>query len=231
MNRLFVTGDTHNDIDINKLTTYQFPVQKELDRDDYLIIAGDFGGVWYGNQKDNWILNWHNNKNYTTLFVDGNHENFDALNTYKIENWHGGKVQFIRSNVIHLMRGQIYDICGYKVFTFGGASSTDKETRREHISWWAEENSSYAEQDEALQNLQKLNNTVDIIVSHAGPQDLSDVILQDRFRMKDPEENFLQYIADITTFKKWYFGHYHKDAEFLGKYTVLYQEVEEVKLQ
>ena len=40
---IYVTGDTHANIDIEKLNTTKFPQQKTLTKDDYLIICGDFG--------------------------------------------------------------------------------------------------------------------------------------------------------------------------------------------
>ena len=43
------------------------------------------------------------------------------------EQWEGGKVHFIRENVIHLMRGQMYRIQGKDFFVFGGARSHDIE--------------------------------------------------------------------------------------------------------
>lgn len=50
-----------------------------MTKDDYVIICGDFGGLWTfeeesSREKD--VLDWLNNKNFTTLFVDGNHENY-----------------------------------------------------------------------------------------------------------------------------------------------------------
>jgi hypothetical protein len=47
------------------------------------------------------------------------------LNAYPVEEWHGGKVHKIRPSVIHLMRGQVYELQGKKFFTFGGAQSHD----------------------------------------------------------------------------------------------------------
>ena len=70
-------------------------------------------------------MDWLDCKSFTTLFVDGNHENFDRLYEYPVEEWHGGKVHKIRPSVIHLMRGQIFEIEGKSIFTFGGASSHD----------------------------------------------------------------------------------------------------------
>ena len=47
------------------------------------------------------------------------------LRELPVEDWHGGTVQRVRPSVIHLMRGQVYDIAGKRFFTMGGASSRD----------------------------------------------------------------------------------------------------------
>ena len=44
--RIYITGDTHGDIDIHKLTADRWPEGLKLSRDDILIIAGDFGLVF-----------------------------------------------------------------------------------------------------------------------------------------------------------------------------------------
>ena len=48
--------------------------------------------------------------NFKKFLTDGNHENFDRLYAYPVEMWHGGKVHKIRPSVIHLMRGQIFEL-------------------------------------------------------------------------------------------------------------------------
>ena len=60
-----------------------------------------------------------NNGQHYLLMVS-NHENFDLLAQYPITEWHGGHVQFIRPHVLHLMRGQIFDINGFTFFCMGG---------------------------------------------------------------------------------------------------------------
>jgi hypothetical protein len=55
---------------------------------DYVIICGDFDGVWAKDEEskeEKYNLDWLNNKPFTTLFVDGNHENIDWLNSYLLE--------------------------------------------------------------------------------------------------------------------------------------------------
>lgn len=76
---IYVTGDTHANIDISKLNTKNFPQQKSLSKDDYIIVSGDFGLVWDGSAREIYWQDWLTNKNFTTLFIDGNHENFDIL--------------------------------------------------------------------------------------------------------------------------------------------------------
>lgn len=69
---------------------------------------------------------WFSEKKYTLLWIQGNHENYDMIAEYPIEEWHGGKVRHIvRDKVILLERGQVFEIEGKKFFTFGGASSHD----------------------------------------------------------------------------------------------------------
>ena len=89
---IFVTGDTHGEHDIHKLNTIGFPEQKGLTRDDYVIICGDFGVVWNDDACDRYWLEWLENKPWTTLWIDGNHENFDLLRKYPKEQWNGGMV-------------------------------------------------------------------------------------------------------------------------------------------
>ena len=67
---VFVTGDTHGDW-INRLNVDSFPEQKEMTKDDYVIICGDFGGVWNKGEYDKYVQNWYNERPWTTLFVDG----------------------------------------------------------------------------------------------------------------------------------------------------------------
>lgn len=102
---IYITSDTHGITDWEKLNTLNFPEQKFMNPDnDYVIITGDFGGVW-GDEDDDYVQKFYNSRNFTTLFIDGNHENHDLLDKYPVEEWHGGKVHKISERVIHLMRG------------------------------------------------------------------------------------------------------------------------------
>ena len=123
---VFATGDTHGNF--LRFRPENFPEQKNMTKSDYVIICGDFGGVWDGSRKERQTLDWLESLPFTVLFVSGNHENFDLLKVLPTEEWHGGKVQFIRPHVIHLLRGQVFEIEGYtfyyNIFTDQGTAAS-----------------------------------------------------------------------------------------------------------
>ena len=223
---IFVTGDTHGTEDFYKLHVFAGE-HPELTLDDFVIIAGDFGGIW-SNQTLVSDLRFYTQLPFTVLFVDGNHENFDLINTFPQEIWKGGKVHRIRENILHLMRGQVFEIEGKTIFTFGGATSIDRAFRTEGRSWWPQEVPSFEELDEGLANLKRYGNEVDYIITHScGERALTYPRLRIAAGIKItcPESHLLSNFEDIVKFRHWYFGHFHIDARLSDKYTVLYQEV------
>ena len=226
--RIFITGDTHGDIDWSKLNTTQFPVQKELTKSDYVIITGDFGAVWNGDRSDKYLQKNYNERNFTTLFVDGNHENFDLLNSYPVEMWNGGKIHRISDSIIHLMRGQVFTMGDKTFFTMGGASSTDKFRRREHISWWADEIPSKEELEEGINNLEKVDFNVDYVLSHCcGTSLLSQILFSYDSDTLTSYFDHLEFDFNLQ-FKHWYFGHYHRDKDIDNKYHCMYNRIIEL---
>ena len=225
---IFITGDTHGSIDFKKLEIFASE-NKELTKDDYMIICGDFGGVWNPQTLEQ-DLTKYINLPFTILFIDGNHENFDLLNEYEISNWNGGKVHFIEDNIIHLMRGQIFNIEGSTFFTMGGATSTDKKMRIENISWWKEEEISDEDITEAYKNLKKVNYKVDYVITHACSEDCYYYPLFRLGYYKSYRENrVLTNFKEMIDYKHWYFGHYHLDGIIDDKRTALYDEIIRIK--
>ena len=212
---IYVTGDTHGKHDIGKLSIEAFPQQEFLTRKDYVTIAGDFGMIFHGNTAEKQMLDYLQEKNFTTLFVDGNHENFRLLNSYPVEEWNGGKVHKIRPNVIHLMRGQVFNIDGKHIFTFGGATSIDKYCRTEGISWWPEELPSKEEEDEGLDNLDKAGWNVDYVITHGCPSAEHTKILAKygwpNQTDYDSLNKYLSVIKEKLSYQRWFCGHYHVD--------------------
>lgn len=220
----YVCGDTHGHIDLSKLATKRFKEGKTLTKNDYVLICGDCGVVWDLDSKyDEYIQEWYTKKKkWTTLFVDGNHENHDALDKYPVVDWNGGKVHKITDSLIHLMRGQVYTIDGHKIFTMGGAESHDKWDRKEGVSWWARELPSKTEYETALTNLEKHNNKVDYIFSHCASKSIQSLISS--YYENNPLTSFLELVEQYE-FKHWFFGHYHIDKRIDEKHTALYDQI------
>ena len=220
---IYITGDTHIPHDIGKLNSKSFPNQKVLTKDDFVIICGDFGGVWDNSRTDLYWRKWLSEKNFTTLFVDGNHENFHLLNEFQIENRFGGKVHVIAPDLYHLMRGEVFNIDGQKIFCMGGAASHDKMFRVQDINWWEEEMPTMQEMEYALKNLERNDWKVDYIVTHCAPKDTMRSI--QGWYENDAMTSFLQEVDSRCQYKHWYFGHYHTDKVIDDKHTVLYQKI------
>jgi len=220
---IYITGDLHGEIGIHKLNMRNFPQQKSLTKNDYLIILGDFGLIWNNDVEEKYWQNWLNNKNFTTLFIDGNHENFDLLNSMPEVEYMGGKAHQIKENIYHLMRGEIYIIEENKFFTFGGAMSTDKRDRKEYISWWKQEIPNWSEVENGFVNLEKNNWTVDYVLTHDAPNkaiySLNTTLYQDEVKA------ILNNFEEKIHCGKWYFGHHHIDKTIDNKYISVYNDI------
>lgn len=202
-------------------------IEKILTSNDKLIICGDWGYISDDSYRERQFLDFLSEKSYQMLWVDGNHENFDLLYNYPIEEWCGGKVHVIRRDkegapkIIHLMRGQVFEIEGKLVFTFGGAYSVDKYMRTPHKSWWPQEMPTDDEMNEAILNLSKHGNKVDFIITHAAP-----VNTMSKLRLCHPKEmplnNFLEWVRENVEYKHWYMGHLHREQDLWQNQTIVW---------
>ena len=217
---IYITGDTHGEL--GRFFGPQRLPDDSLTEEDYLIVAGDFGFVFQQcgtpyHAEERAALDALEEKPYTILFVDGNHENFDRLaSEFPEEDWHGGRVRRIRRNVLHLLRGYVYGIDGRRVFAMGGGYSHDRATRREGFDWWCDEMPSNEEYRRATRSLAEHQNRVDLIVTHTAP----DKVLFALGKAADPHEaeltGFLQWVMDTVSFDRWFFGHWHLDERLTG---------------
>lgn len=238
MNRVVVCGDTHGVLDTLKISNFQESSQR-LDDGDYLVICGDAGIVW---DKETLAesISYFESFGTNILFVDGNHENFDMLNSYKTTVWNGGKVHKISDKIYHLKRGQVFNIAGKTFLTLGGADSTDKELRTQGLNWWREESFDYDDFEEAYLNLQKYDFKVDYVISHSPNNELLQKVYEQltccgesvpyylQKKLKQTQtSNILQDVKEKITFKKWFCGHLHID-ENIEKYTILYSYLYEI---
>ena len=183
------------------------------------------------------------------IYITGDcHGNFERLYADPVEKWHGGKVHKIRPSVIHLMRGQVFELDGKKIFAFGGASSHDidggimepdapdykkkkkeldkgwKPYRINHLSWWKEEVPTEKEKEEGRRNLLKYNNEVDFIVTHCCASSTQALLSHGMYK-PDVLTDYLEEIRQTVKFKKWFFGHYHDNRNVNAEEILLWEQI------
>ena len=224
---IFISGDTHGSMGLPRFNMKNFPLQKELTKNDYMIITGDFGLVFSLDKEEEYWLNWLHKKNYVSLWIDGNHENHSMLDKMPVSIWNGGKVHFINDSVIHLMRGQVFNINGTKIFTFGGADSIDKANRTEGKSWWKREMPSNAEYEEGLDNLDKCDWKIDLVISHDCSTRVFEKLMAGLWVKSLTSINkYFEVLEEKLDYRQWYFGHYHEDRWIDDKHRLIYHNVE-----
>lgn len=228
---IYLTGDTHGGMDIHKLTTKNFPEGKTLTKDDYVVVLGDFGFLWHeGDKTDSYWLEWLDEKPWTTLWIDGNHENFDMIEALPQVPMFGNTVGKVTNSVFHLKRGIVYPIDGHKIFCMGGGLSIDKHLRQIGKSWWPQEIPNDEEWRTAWSNLLDAGMEVDYVFAHTCPTDVlacHGIVppLGCKNKLIDPVSLKLQDIAHALEFKVWYHGHLHYDTTKMGRFVSIYNQV------
>lgn len=226
---VYVFGDTHGTLEIDKIFPEKFPEGKDLTENDYVIVLGDWGipfithgPNWYFKTSDKTAVKILNSLPFTILFVDGNHDNHNFWEAQPRERGFGGTVQKLRGTdrVYHLMRGEYYTIDGHTFWVMGGAKSTDAHLRTFNVTWWEQEVPNAREMQHGVNTLIEHNGKVDYILTHTVPELGNRRIKIDdgstfQFYMNidnDPTRIFLRNIAKEFRYSKWFAGHYHIDA-------------------
>lgn len=219
---IYITGDTHAEIDFQKLITIR---NQKPSYEDYLIICGDAGICWSIEELPH-LKELYNSICCTIIYVDGNHENFAMLNQMPLVEYKGALMHQIDKHIFHVLRGEIMTLEGKTFLCIGGAVSIDKMYRTPYLSWWPEEEITQHDIDNAIENLGKVNNRVDYVITHCV--DSKTVVKVFGFR-RDICSDQLMFIDKLVTYQHWYFGHYHFDQKVSEKKTCLYQSIVEIK--
>ena len=222
----FLKGDIHG----NLFEIIDFINRFNLGKNDNIIILGDCGIAWRKDKKDlaQNIKLWNECGNGVKLyFIDGNHENFNILNSLPIEN-NMGK---IADNIYHLRRGQVYEFENKKILVCGGADSIDKYRRIENLTWWEEETIS----QETIDDIPAGH--YDYVLTHCCPRSifeknriyLSTLQFLDENKINHSSEDMLEQLKNKITFDHWFFGHYHINRNLDEKFTCLFEDFREVR--
>jgi len=244
----FVTGDTHGTYDIKKIHKWYNKALKKYnfdeDKKNNLFILGDWGALWHEKhephkfKKDLELQLKYAKKKYQLFVIPGNHENYNLINQLPIVEKFGGKMRKLTpyspynpdkyyGDIYLLERGEIYTINGQKILALGGALSQDRSLRTLNVDYWEEELWSIQEEYNCLDNLDKHNWNVDIVLSHTCPSFVGNYYLhklhgnnfnifgKNNGKTKEPTSVFFEHlIKEGLEFKEWHFGHWHDDFLF-----------------
>ncbi len=217
---VYITGDMHGNLE--RLYEKSF---RKLKSGDVLIVCGDFGYIFNGDKTEREVIDFLSTRRFVTAFVDGTHDNMDTINRARVTYWHGGMVHRIKGNLIHLMRGQIFEIEGNRYFTFGGGESTDKDMRVEGGTWWRQEIATPEEMAEGAKLLDENGRSVDYILTHEPPAPVKSAM---QLRRGETElitkiNGYFDQISRLCKFKHWYFGSLHEDRTITPKHTCVFK--------
>ncbi len=218
---LFFTGDIHGDIE-----RFKQSAANALQKEDCLIVCGDFGFIWDGSPQEQKQLKWIGARRYHTLFVGGCHDNYDLLAQYPQVDLFGGKARQISKNLYMLENGYVYTIGGEKLFAMGGAESseTPEAELREGINWWPAELPDVSVLDAARARLEAAGLEVDYVVTHDCPYSLRGSV-DSRATVINHLTAFFDEVQRKVKYKRWLFGFYHKDKAIAPYYQCLYKTI------
>ncbi len=194
---IYFLSDPHGDLSFTALDNYLENAKAE----DLLIILGDICLEFEQTKKNKAFTERFLNIDKKIAFLDGNHENFEYINSFPEEEWNGGRVHRLTDNIVHLMRGEIYEIEGNTFFTFGGCKSSAKW--KEIGLWFDGEEGTEAEFENAYRNLSKYNNKIDYILTHKRER------REYKEGVSEPLYNLCMFIEEKVDYKRWYSGHWH----------------------
>ena len=216
---VFYTGDIHGETRKIK----HFILLNNLERGDIIVILGDAGLNYYGNDKGDLSrkknLGKYGQFGITVFCIHGNHEmRPESIDTYKEMEWHGGTVYYEEKfpNILFAKDGEIYDLDGQSHIALGGAYSVDKFYRLQgHGKWFPDEQPSDEIKARVQNKLDSVNWNVDIVLSHTCPFKYTptETFLPfiDQSTVDTSTEHWLDDIEDKLQYKKWYCGHWHID--------------------
>ena len=219
---VYITGDMHGDQ--SRFNTKEI---KALQPGDTLIICGDFGFVWEDDNREKEFLKWLGSRKFNICFLDGPHDNFDRIYACRKTVFKGGLVHRISGSLYHMCRGQIFNIDGYKIFTFGGGESSDRDMRNDSKRWFKEELPSPEEMKTGAENLEENELKVDYIITHEPP-----TVVKKAIQLRSGKNAYVNllngYLEEVNRgveFDKWFFGSVHEDKQVTKKHIAVFEKV------
>lgn len=223
---VYYTGDIHGDPG----ALVSFAEENGLAEKDILVILGDVGANYYGDQRDRRCKDDLARIKPSILCIHGNHERRpETISTYRQKEWNGGTVWYEERHpsLLFAKDGEIFDLEGTQHLVIGGAYSVDKYYRLERgYLWFPDEQPS--EETKAYVEEQVSKHGFEIIISHTCPfkYEPIEAFLPaiNQSMVDDSTERWLDEIEEKASYKAWLCGHWHIDKR-VDKMRFLFHDV------
>lgn len=227
----YITGDCHGDFRKIELLCSLYKTCME----DVLIILGDFGLNYTLEKLDIERKRFLSQLPITILAIHGNHEARPfELETYRETKWKGGTVYVEETypNILFAKDGEIYALGNKRCIALGGAYSVDKHYRiLAGLPWFESEQPTEEIKQYVEKQLRQAEWKVDYIFSHTCPLVYEPTDLLSEFiswdKVDKSTEEWLSNIERKLDYKRWYFGHFHENREYLQA-EMLYEKIKEL---
>lgn len=226
MRYLFV-GDTHGEMDLGKLRGEEVAAL-ELGPRDALIHCGDFGAPW--RQDMDGVLAWWQARPYKVIINLGNHENYGWIKRQPVVKRYSCQGHDLGGNLFAPLPGEVAVIGGKRFWFYPGGYSIDFFLRQNGIDLFGDE---LLEKDQAERILASFfrRRVPDYVISHDGPREF--ILKHFGFPIGPPPDAYfshtgnkpgsrahpafmLDQIYRARRYKKWFFGHHHRDVSADG---------------
>lgn len=209
---IYITADTHGEIE-----RLAGKGARALKKFDTLIVLGDFGFVWRDRQQEK-NLKKIAKLPYKVLFIDGYNEDFSAIASYPDTVYKGAAAkEIVPGQVYYIKRGEILCADDYKILCFGGRDDPTDDIFSDNVPC-------EADFENCRRNLEKRGMQVDYILTHS-PSGNTDRFLNQYSYATGATFDFLDWVQGAVSYKKWFFGCYHRDKFISSKCQAVYTGV------
>ena len=245
MNKIYITGDLHGQIEnIERFVEQNYDTHC-FDGSDIMILLGDAGFNYFLNKKDDEIKAAVSKLPFTFFVIRGNHEerpgylheDYKHTGAWGTEMFFGNLV-YVEAKypkIKYAMDGpNAYKIKDYLTVIYPGAYSVDKEYRLMNgWHWFRGEQLTEEEREWGLDFARGLE--VDLVLSHTAPLEFEprDLFLSsiNQSTVDKTMEKYLQQIHETVDYKLWCWGHYHADRMYPPaekSHVMLYKEIQDL---
>ena len=245
MNKVYITGDLHGQIENIKQFVEQNYDTHCFDGSDIMILLGDAGFNYYLDEKDDKLKEEVSRLPFTFFVIRGNHE--ERPGTLYRQHKHNGSwdVEMFCDNFVYVEAKypkikyamddpNLYKINNQLIAIYPGAYSVDKEYRL--MNGWRWFKHEQLTEEERLWGLTLAKDLeVDLVLSHTAPLEFEprDLFLSsiNQSTVDKSMEKYLQQIHEMVDYKLWCWGHYHADRAYPPdekSHVMLYKEIQDL---